>query len=181
MAPTTCLVIYNLTSGQCRALRSKSHQEHWSLRRPSCSSYRAEKLSNGRVLDCTADWDNDGSGRECGRGDLLDELSLVHIDGSLYCRRVDAPSKCFLYSFVLRPAPLPTPSGSHDSSSHDHRCKGIGHALLDAVHNHASFLPSRPGQSSNRCLATNWGWQPIDGEGKGPVYDELKPPHLLWT
>ncbi len=114
---------------------------------------------------------------ENGTVDVLDNPSLVHVDGGLYCRGVNVPSKCFLYSFVLRPAPLPTTVGiSRVFVARDHRCKGIGHALLDAMSQtfiHACPLDPVKGQiafsqptGDGRRLMESWG------RGKVRVYEE---------
>lgn len=77
----------------------------------------------------------------------------------------------------LRPAPLPTPVGiSRVFVARDHRCKGIGHALLNAMSQsfiHACPLDPVKGHiafsqptGDGRRLMESWG------RGKVRVYEE---------
>lgn len=50
--------------------------------------------------------------------DAPDNSSLVHVDGGLYCRRVNILSKCFLYSLLLDQHDYRPQLGSRGSSSH---------------------------------------------------------------
>ena len=177
---TTCLVICGFIYNQSRALSSKSHArsagrfEGLPVPRTGQQEYQAR--THRWVLGCSADQDGDGSGRDGCAGCAGQFVSCSRRRGPLL-QASECPFEVFSYSFVARPARLPTPVGiSRVFVARDHRCKGIGHALLDAMSQtfiHACPLDPVKGQiafsqptGDGRRLMESWG------RGKIRVYEE---------